>query len=158
MPYRVVGKPRKNEHYEWRCNTCGKYNCQEEGHDVVGCVVKGAPTRTNHWSDAMKRPDAPKESRGMKGLANDPKFSQGFPFVYEFLTETKWEDGGAREVGTLTLFIESGVWKACLNDRDSECSMYVTGETTLACMKALEARLDGSQQPDWRQWKKKGKR
>jgi len=113
---------------------------------------------SNPWTDAMKRPDAAKQTPDAIGLTDDAKFVAAFPRVHEFLTCDKWDDGKSRVTGSLSLFIEQGVWKACLNDRDTEASLYVTGETTLACMKALEGRLDGTKEADWRAWKKKGKR
>lgn len=106
----------------------------------------------------MKRPDAAKPALGTKGLARDKHAMDHYPCLVEFLSDDQWDDGTSRTPGSLTLFIEDGIWKACLNDRDASASMYVTGDNAVACMKSLETRLNGGTAADWRAWKKKGKK
>lgn len=155
MPWIIYNHPKRNEHGIWHCSTCWREDCRDDGHRHVLMIFKGKPRPISVWEEVMKRPESPKEDAQATGLVNDEKFVKGYPKVHEFLTCTRWDDGGLRQPGTMTLFIESGVWKACLNDRENEMSMYATGETTAGCLKALEARLAGEQPADWRNWKKK---
>lgn len=106
----------------------------------------------------MKRPEAPVGSKRQAGLnVEDPQVKK-YPFIVDFLSATVWEDGGERTPGTLTFFIEDGVWKACLNDRDGEASLYVTGATMMDCLASLEKRAGGGPGGDWRPWKGKRKK
>lgn len=105
----------------------------------------------------MKRPDAAKPAQGAKGLVKDEHAMKSYPLLIQFLNDDTWDDGGTRTPGSMTLFIEDGIWKACLNDRDAQASLYVTGDNVNACLKSIEGRLSGASQADWRVWKKKGK-
>lgn len=106
----------------------------------------------------MKRPDAAVPVTGMIGLVRDDRASKTYPRLVEFLSDTQWDDGKPRQPGSLTFFIEDGIWKACLNDRENDASLYVSGDAQAACMASLEKRLDGSVPAEWRAWKKKGRK
>lgn len=106
----------------------------------------------------MKRPEAPTRTKREVGLNADEASTKKYPYIVEFLSATKWDDGGARTPGTLTLFIEDGIWKACLNDRDGEASLYVTGATMGDCLSSIEKRASNPQGADWRAWKGKRKK
>lgn len=66
---------------------------------------------------------------------------KAYPSVWEFLTASAYPDGGARVPGTLTIFSESGCFKACLNDRDQGISAFVSGNSLTALLVALESGL-----------------
>lgn len=149
-------------YWHWGCarRCAGCYSAKTQG----GRCPRRAPVRkkprpySSPWEDAMKRPDAAEPVVGARGLVKDKHVMDGYPHLVQFLSDDRWDDGGTRTPGSLTLFIEEGIWKACLNDRDAQASLYVSGDTTSACMKSLESRLAGTTVPDWRVWKKKGKR
>ena len=105
----------------------------------------------------MKKPDAAKPVAGAAGLVKDDHAMKTYPTVIQFLSDVTWDDGSARTPGSLTLFIEDGIWKACLNDRDASASLYVSGDNVTACLKSLENRLAGTVTAEWRAWKKKKK-
>lgn len=105
----------------------------------------------------MKKPD---QSPGAPVAAN-PAMCEDmatWPRLWEHLADDKWDDGSAREPSSLSVFVADGQMKACLNDRDSECSLYVSGATLVDCLTALEKRLNGDKEADWRAWGKKKKR
>lgn len=54
--------------------------------------------------------------------------------------------------GTLTLMRDGDLFKACLNDRDSECSAFISGKTLTSLLEAVEAALKEGK-ADWRAWK-----
>jgi hypothetical protein len=66
---------------------------------------------------------------------------KAFPTLHAYLADTTWETGEERETATLTLFVEEGVFKACLNDRASGRSAWVSGHAFQALLKTLEAGL-----------------
>jgi hypothetical protein len=74
------------------------------------------------------------------------------PGVREMLTESRFPDGGSRQTATLLLFVEGGIVKACLNDRDQGCAAWASGSSVGDCLDALEAGLQG----DSLQWRVSG--
>jgi len=87
-------------------------------------------------------------------IPSDPWLINNCPLLVEYLTSSRYEDKTPRTTSTLTLFVDAGVLKMALNDRDANASLYVTGEALSDCLEALEKQLN-EQKPDWRQWKRK---
>lgn len=81
----------------------------------------------------------------------DPWMEEQCQAVMEYMTAREWPDGEERETSTLLLFVEDGVFKACLNDRENERGLWATSETLRGSIEALEARLRGGK-ADWRAW------
>lgn len=75
------------------------------------------------------------------GYDTDALLCRRAPTLHQFLSDTQWDDGGARVPGTLLLFCEQGRYKACLNDRDGSRSVFVSGDSVEAILDALEAGL-----------------
>jgi hypothetical protein len=72
-----------------------------------------------------------------------------YPTLAEFLWRAKWEDGASRSTGTITLMVDSGMYKAAVNDRDSELSAFVSGRNLTGLLEAIERGLtEGSL--EWR--------
>lgn len=115
-------------------------------------VVKRDPRR-----EFMKRPESSVRQPGVNFPPRDGKAWEKYPLLYEHLSHCFWEDGKARTVSTLTVFCEDGAVKVALNDREAECSLFVSGDTIQACLASLEKRLDGTASPDWRAWGKRKK-
>lgn len=78
------------------------------------------------------------------------KLSERFPTVVEFLWSRHWEDGTARQTGTITLLVDQGLLKASLNDRDTGCGCFVSGKTFTSLLEAIEKGLAGSSL-EWRE-------
>lgn len=72
-----------------------------------------------------------------------------YPNVWAFLFQSSWEDGSAREVGSLTLFGDGGRLKACVNDKDGHRVAFVTGAGLDELLEVLEVGLE-SDGLDWR--------
>jgi len=158
MPWFNYAGYREDEYTYWTCLSCISCKCVDDTHNHYLQRSKTRVRYFNVWETVMKRPDAGKSEQGVRGLLKDEQSNKNFPTLIQFLNDDTWDDGGTRTPGSLTLFIEDGCWKACLNDRDSQASLYVTGDNVGACMKSLEARLAGTANAEWRSWKKKGKK
>lgn len=107
----------------------------------------------------MQKPDRSSQTGEYPVGVQDTAFASRYPVLLMYLSDTKWDDGSAREPSTVSLFIDQGVFKASLNDRDGKRSMYVTGSTFQACLDALEGNL-AHDEGSWRSWNnrtKKGK-
>lgn len=83
------------------------------------------------------------------GDLRDEVFAATFPAIAEYLTLTKWESGKPRKTTTLTLFVEDGAFKVCVNDRDGGRVAFVTGNALGEVWDALEGGL-ATASLDWR--------
>lgn len=71
------------------------------------------------------------------------------PGVVEYLTAVSYPDGSSRERSTISVFLEDGVVKACLSDRDQARTLWRSGPSVEDALMALEAAVvDGT--ADWR--------
>jgi len=86
----------------------------------------------------------------------DEDFYSSYPGLWEFLTEPVYEGGGKRELGTISIFKDGEVLKACLSDRDVGEVAFVSGNSFKAILDAIEQGLCNGGL-DWRGQKKKSK-
>jgi len=77
------------------------------------------------------------------------KWVRAYPALWEYLTLTEYEDKTTRVTSTLLVFIEEGVVKACLNDRDASRTLWVSGPSVPDTLKALDALLRAGE-GEWR--------
>jgi len=75
------------------------------------------------------------------------------PTLGHFLCDPVWPDGEVRQRSTLVVFVEAGIYKACLSDKDSGTSLWGSCKSFDDLLEALEARLT-EDQPDWRKARK----
>lgn len=88
----------------------------------------------------------------------DEKWLKAMPVLCEYLTQETYEDGTSRELSKLSVFYQDGLVSVALNDTDQRASLYRSGESVEAALRALEKALTSSQ-PDWRSWQgRKGKK
>lgn len=105
----------------------------------------------------MQKPTTTHNDSSYPVKVDDREFAERFPVLLMYLSDTKWDDGSAREPSTITLFIESGTFKAALNDRDGKRSMYVSAGSLRAVLDALEANVS-EDRGDWRSWNARTKK
>jgi len=102
---------------------------------------------------ALKRRGSPTDPNraAVNGVIpiGDGKFTDKHPTLVEFLTRVVWEDGSPREKGSVFVFIEDGMVKACLNDKDSLQVAFVSSVTFAGLWEALEKGLRDDTL-DWR--------
>lgn len=89
----------------------------------------------------MKRPVPPHESNTRYEVAPDD-LAAAAPNLADFLTARFYDDspGVVRATGTLLIFAQEGVWKACLRDRQEQRCLWVAA----ACWNDLVAVLEDS--------------
>ena len=71
------------------------------------------------------------------------------PAVFEFLSSDRYPDGSPRERSTMTVFVEDGVVKVCLSDRDQARTLWRSARTLEDVLLALELSLQDAS-ADWR--------
>lgn len=97
----------------------------------------------------MKKP-LPGEFQGRKGpILNDPDLRRDTPTLFEFLTAVKYDDGSPRVTGTFLIFLDGGVLKMCINDRDNNRSAFVEAESMFSLWSQAEL-LMREEELDWK--------
>jgi len=72
-----------------------------------------------------------------------------YPTLVEFLTCDRWPDGAPRSTGTMMVFVEDGLWKCWLNDRDAAQGTFVSSPTIDGLLKAADGCINDPGHP-WR--------
>jgi len=80
------------------------------------------------------------------------------PTLCSFLCDRQWADGSPRVAGSLLVFTESGAWKCCLLDKDSDQQAFLTAETFATLLETVDRALE-SNRVDWKKrWAPKGRK
>lgn len=81
--------------------------------------------------------------------AEDSKLQAQLPGLFEFLSLLRWDDGAARETGTVLLLAQDGVWKAWVNDKDAGRSAFLAAPTMAELLTLVDEKLT-LDSIDWR--------
>jgi hypothetical protein len=87
------------------------------------------------------------------GRVEDKDWSKEAPTVLAYLQEDVWPDGEARQRSSIILFVEDGMLKGCLSDKDSAMTLWASSSSFWGILEALEGRLT-EDSPDWRKARK----
>lgn len=99
---------------------------------------------------ALTRPSVSRNgTAGTSASADLGAWSKSLATLAEFLSPGQFADGTSREGGTLLLFQDGNMWKACLHDRTAGASGFVSASTPEGLLKACDAALAGNS-VDWR--------
>lgn len=99
----------------------------------------------------MKKPDKQPVQAVEKANWVDSSFEKQWPYLASWLAEPVWDDGTVRQTGTLTVFVQEGILKACMNDRAMDRSCFISAPTMEALYDAMEAGLEN----DNHEWRRK---
>jgi len=88
-------------------------------------------------------------SPGAGGPLSDPETAKAYPSLWEFLTAQQWGNGDRRDTGTLLVFVEGPVVKACVKDKDASAVAFVSARTLKELLQAVDKGLE-SGGLDWR--------
>lgn len=69
--------------------------------------------------------------------------------LWEFFTETTFDDGSRRDTPSMTVFLDAGLLKACLNDKSQGLIAFCTGSSLTAILAAFDEGL-AADTLDWR--------
>lgn len=75
--------------------------------------------------------------------------AETMPALWQHLSCAAYPDGSKRERSTLSVFVGDYGLQACLNDRDNGLVAFVSGDSLVGLLEALEAAL-ASDTVDWR--------
>lgn len=105
----------------------------------------------------LRRRDAAGGGNSVNGVVSKCALAATHPGLFEFITADCYGPGEPRVPGTVLVFVDSGLLKACLSDRDQGLVAFVSGASLQALLRAIEDGLRGDNL-DWRQASKPPKR
>lgn len=97
----------------------------------------------------MKRTQSSDTVGSPSSIWRDLSFSSTRPALSEFLGDPTFDDRTPRQTGTLLLFCDGSLLKACLTDREQNLVAFLTSQSFDGLMDALEEGLQ-TQALDWR--------
>lgn len=89
----------------------------------------------------LTRPVVSSPNGGEQGGVTEGMLAKKAPTLLAMLQDTKYDDGSARQTSTLLIFVEAGMVKGCLNDREIGQTLWATGDSLEGLLTGLEARL-----------------
>lgn len=89
----------------------------------------------------LKKPNGPTKPPAVGTGFSDKEFEKEFPYLAAFLLQTTWADKSERLPGTITVFVQDGQMKLCVNDRDLNRSAFVTAPTWAMLIQITEDKL-----------------
>jgi len=97
----------------------------------------------------IRRPKPGETNVRNEAPMDDGDFRGTYPTLYEYLTLTQWSPGQARITSTIMVFVDQGVLKCCLNDRDNNRSAFFSSPKFLDLLDLMEAQLS-SETVEWK--------
>lgn len=98
---------------------------------------------------ALRRRDAAVAQESESVRVEGGLFAKSCPHLWEFLAVGTFDDGSARKLGTLTVFVDGEGVKGCLNDREQGLSAFATAASLDGLLATLEKGL-AEDRLDWR--------
>jgi len=98
----------------------------------------------------LKKRDAREAKKATASAVQVSEWSRSHPALWEYLTLEEYPDGTPRDRSMLCAFVENGSFKACLQDRDAQMSLWASGPSLEAVLEALEAKCASGDESEWR--------
>ena len=78
---------------------------------------------------------------GPSPFDDDKPFRIKFPRTWDYLTQDKWEDGSPRQLATVSIFPDGGMFKIMLKDANFGLLLFASADNLTDLWASLEARL-----------------
>jgi len=143
----------------WVTSVKNGFRCFLNGVCYVSCRVywkSGIGRRRKRFVMVKRRERASGDANSGNGRLFDEDFYAEWPGLWEFLTEPSYDDGGKRALGTVSVFKDGEVLKACLSDRDRAEMAFVSAVSFKGLLDAMEQALSSSH-TEWKEQKQRKK-
>lgn len=133
--------------------------CESCPHPVE--IERGGSTLEGWLMAFLKKREAVERKRSDLAAERAGEWAKAHPALWEYLVSEEYPDGAPRERSMLCVFVENGLFKAALQDRDQQQSLWAAGEALESVLEALEAKCVSGDPSEWRAMggvTKKGKR
>lgn len=64
-----------------------------------------------------------------------------WPELIAHLADGSWDDGSPRKTGRLSVFVQDGIWKACLTEPEGSAVAFISAPSFAALADAVEEAL-----------------
>jgi len=98
---------------------------------------------------ALVKPTVNGAGGAVPQVYSDPELKNQYPTLFEYLAAAEYSDGSKRKTATLLVFIELGVCKVCLNDRDVQRQAFVSARTLNEALSVMDDQLQADS-VEWR--------
>lgn len=105
------------------------------GLEIWTMLTRPKPEEVERLEGSKIEPDATAEKR--------------YPHLFNYLTQTTWEDGGKRKTASLNIFFQDGVLKVMIKDNDVGRIAFISSPTLSKLWEVLEGAL-ATDTCDWR--------
>lgn len=89
----------------------------------------------------LKKPTATSGAGSVPAGYLDPTFAKEYPTLWQYLTQTTWEDGTPREPSSLLIFPQDGVFKCMVRDKAAGLCLWVACRQMSQLLDAVESAL-----------------
>lgn len=113
---------------------------------------RGSGDVENQLMSFLKRKAEMAAGKTAEATIQAKNWAKAHPALNEYLTATEYPDKGKRQTSTLLIFVDGVEWKACLRDRDTDHSLWVTAGSIGEAVEDLEVVLASGEA----QWRKSG--
>lgn len=97
----------------------------------------------------LKRGDQRRVGGASGSLIEPDALSSAYPVLWSHLTQIAWEDGQVRETSSLLVFLQDGMLKGMIRDREAGLCLWQAAGSLVGLLEALEAGLCDPQ-AEWR--------
>jgi len=97
----------------------------------------------------LKRSEVEGKRGGPGGRFHDPSFEKHFPHLWDYLTQTAWEDGTPRELSSIMIIPEPGIIRLMLRDKATGLVCWVAAPDFTSMFAVLDAAV-GDPGHEWR--------
>jgi len=98
---------------------------------------------------AIKKPSAGGAPKPMANAWVDKVDQADNPNTYAFLTDTKYDDGSPRMTGSISIFTQIGVLKACIADKDNKRVAFIEAPSLCELFGLIEMAIC-DESTDWK--------
>lgn len=91
----------------------------------------------------LRKPGPVPGASGAGGPIQPCPFWKDFPALWEYMSSGSYPDGSPRQTSSLTVFIEDGLIKLCLSDRDNSQTAWGASDEFEDALLGLEKALAG---------------
>lgn len=138
---------------------CPTPDCLCEDDLLAGIVPASGPmvNRSPQWFlDALesaemglKKPNGSTAVKPMPNAWTDQVDKNDNPNLFAFLTDTKYDDGSPRMTGSVSIFTQVGVLKACIADKDNKRIAFVEALSLCELVQMIEDAICNDS-TDWK--------
>lgn len=118
------------ENAKGRSNHQGHYKGRKPGSNI-----------TKVKETKVKKPDSRTVIPAPLHDLDDSDMAKSYPCLFEMLTTDKWDTGEPRKTTTILLFMEEGLFKACVHDRALGLSGFMTGDSLAGLLMSVEVAI-----------------